>query len=92
MAKYKDLLDRIMAGAYDDAGDEQKQSDIEEVKKVCAVTAAAVSFQPIPLVDTALISPIQIGMVQAIARVHGHKLDRRAIVEMLSTFGASILV
>ncbi|MFH1811815.1 MAG: DUF697 domain-containing protein [Pseudomonadota bacterium] len=91
MSKFSSLLDRIMKGDYQDASSEQKEADLAEIKKVCSIAAAAVSFQPIPLVDSALIAPIQIGMVQAIARIHGHKLDRQSILEMLSTFGASIL-
>lgn len=91
MSTYQDLLNRIMKGDYSEVSASEKQTDIDELKKVCAVASAAVSFQPIPLLDTAMISPIQIAMVQGIARVHGYKLDQRAILEMLSTFGASLV-
>jgi uncharacterized protein (DUF697 family) len=43
------------------------------------------------LLDTALIAPIQIGLVQGIGKIHGYKLDKKSILEILSTFGASIV-
>lgn len=91
MAAYKDTLHRIMRSDFDDVSNADKASTIEEIKTVCSVAAAAAAFQPVPVVDVLIISPIQIAMVQAIGRVHGHKLDTRSVIEMLSTFGTSIL-
>jgi uncharacterized protein (DUF697 family) len=88
---YMDTLRRVMEGGYDDASDEERTQAVQDMIQGCSVAAGAVSFQPIPFVDTVLISPIQIGMVQAIGRIHGHKLDQKAVLEMLSTFGASLL-
>jgi uncharacterized protein (DUF697 family) len=45
----------------------------------------------VPVVDAALIAPIQIGMVQAVGRAHGHRLDRRSVLEILSALGAGLL-
>ena len=91
MASYRETLDRILQGDFDSASPEERAEAIRDVINVCSVAAGAVTFQPIPFLDTVLISPIQIGMVQAIGRVYGHKLDQKAIIEMLSTFGASLL-
>lgn len=91
MAKYTETLNKIMTGDFEDATEEEKREALEEVKKVCSIAAAAVAFQPFPLLDIALLSPIQIAMVQGIARIYGYRLDKRAVLEMLSTFGASIL-
>jgi uncharacterized protein (DUF697 family) len=91
MAGYLDTLKRVMDGDYANASDDEKNAAVRDVIQVCSIAAAAVTIQPIPLLDTALISPIQIAMVQAIGRVHGYKLDRKSIVEILSTFGASIV-
>jgi uncharacterized protein (DUF697 family) len=55
------------------------------------VAAAAVTVQPFPVADVLLMSPIQIGMVQAVGRVHGHDLDKKSVLEVISTFGASIV-
>ena len=88
---YKQVVDRVLAGDFDHASEEERREAVERIVQLSAVAAGAVAFQPIPLLDTVLISPIQIGMVQAIGRIHGHRLDEKSILEMLSTFGASIL-
>ena len=91
MADYKQTLQRILDGYYDDASPEEREEAVRDVIQVCSVSAGAVTFQPIPLLDAALITPIQIAMVQAIGRIHGYQLDRKAIIEILSTFGASLV-
>ncbi len=91
MASYTETVRRIMRGDFAGATDEEKVQAVEDVKKTCATAAAAVAIQPVPLLDVALISPIQIVMVQAIGQVHGYKLDKRSVLEVLSTFGTSIL-
>jgi uncharacterized protein (DUF697 family) len=91
MASYKETLDRILQGDFESASPEERAEAVRDVINVCSVAAGAVTFQPIPFLDTVLISPIQIAMVQAIGRVYGHRLDQKAIIEMLSTFGASLL-
>lgn len=91
MPKYADTLKRVMEGDFAEASLEEKQQTVRELIQVCSITSAAVAISPIPLVDTALLAPIQVGMVQGIGRVHGHRLDKRAVIEMLSTFGASIV-
>jgi uncharacterized protein (DUF697 family) len=61
------------------------------VTVVCSVAAAAVTVQPVPLLDIALLAPIHVGMVQAIGQVHGYKLDAKSVVEVLATFGGAIV-
>jgi len=92
MARYIDTLKRVVEGDYASASDDEKDQAVAEVKKVGSAAAAAVAIQPFPLIDVALVSPIQILMVQGIARVRGFKLDKRSALEILSTLGASILV
>jgi uncharacterized protein (DUF697 family) len=91
MPSYTDTLSRVMSGGYDDASEEERDEAVRDVTQVCSVAAAALTIQPIPFVDSALIIPIQVGMVQAIGRIRGHSLDRKAVLEILSTFGASIV-
>jgi uncharacterized protein (DUF697 family) len=88
---YLDTVNRVMSGSYEGASEEEKRAAVKEVVTVCAVAASAVTIQPFPVLDAVLMSPIQIGMVQAIGKVHGHKLDKKSIVEILSTFGASLV-
>jgi uncharacterized protein (DUF697 family) len=91
MATWGEVVDRVMRGDFDDATPEERAEAVQTLIQTGAVAASAVTIQPIPFVDSLLIAPIQIGMVQAIARVYGHRLDRQAVLEMLSTFGASIV-
>jgi uncharacterized protein (DUF697 family) len=88
---YADTINRVMLGDFTGATDDEKASAAKELIQVCSVAASAVTIQPIPFLDTALLAPIQIGMVQGIGKVHGYKLDKKSIVEMLSTFGASLV-
>ncbi|MBW2453062.1 MAG: DUF697 domain-containing protein [Deltaproteobacteria bacterium] len=91
MASHIETVRRIMKGDFAEATDEEKVQAVDDVKKACATAAAAVAIQPVPLLDVALLSPIQIVMVQAIGQVHGYKLNKRSVLEVLSTFGTSIL-
>ncbi len=70
--------------------DDHRDRAVADIIHVSAVAAAATAVQPIPLLDLALLAPVQIVMVQKIGRLHGYELDRKAVVEILSTFGASI--
>lgn len=88
---YAQTLKRVMEGDFGSASTEEKANAVREVIQVCSIAAGAVTVQPIPFVDTALLAPIQIAMVQAIGRVHGHKLDKKSVLEILSTLGASIV-
>jgi uncharacterized protein (DUF697 family) len=91
MGSHIDTLRRVLDGNYEGASAEEKARAVRELVQVCSVAAGAMTIQPIPLLDTALIAPIQIGMVQGIGKIHGHKLDQKSILEILSTFGASIV-
>ena len=88
---YTDTLGRVMGGSWRDATDEDKAIAVRDLVQVCSVAAGAVAIQPLPLVDIALLAPIQIGLVQGIGRIHGYDLDRKSVVEILSTFGASLV-
>jgi len=90
-SSYLETLNRVMEGDYDDATDEEKREAVKDVIQVCSAAAGAVAVQPVPFVDTILISPIQIAMVQAVGRIHGSTLDRKSVLEILSTFGASLV-
>jgi len=91
MAGHLDTIKRVLDGNYENATDAEKQEAVRELVQVCSVASGALTVQPIPLLDTVLIAPIQIAMVQGIGKIHGYTLDKKSIVEMLSTFGASIV-
>lgn len=88
---YADTLDRILAGDFDDATEEQRARAVRELITVCSAATAAAALQPVPFLDLAVSGPVQIAMVQGIGRIHGYELNRQSVLEILSTFGASIL-
>lgn len=88
---YGATFDRVLGGDFDEASELEKTAAVHEVLQVSSIAASAVSIQPIPFVDMILIAPIQIGMVQCIGRIYGYRLDKKAVVEILSTFGASLV-
>lgn len=90
-ANYSETIQKVMSGGYDSATEEERTQAVRELIQVCSIASGAVAIQPIPFVDSVLITPIQIAMVQAIGRVRGYNLDRKSIVEILGTFGASLL-
>lgn len=85
------LIDRVLAGDFDDASPDEREAAVDRIVQWSALAAGAVALQPLPLLDVLLLSPIQIAMVQAIGRIHGQRLDEKSVLEVLSTFGASIL-
>ena len=89
--RYGATFDRVLGGDFDEATELEKVAAVHEVLQVASIAASAVSIQPIPFVDMVLIAPIQIGMVQCIGRIYGYRLDKKAVVEILSTFGAGLV-
>jgi len=88
---YAETVGRVMNGSFADASFEEKTKAVRDVTTVCSVAAAAVAIQPVPFLDMALLAPIHVAMVQAIGQVHGCSLDRKSVLEILGTFGASIV-
>lgn len=88
---YGDTVGRVLAGEFDDASAEEKVRAVRELITVCSAAAGAVAIQPVPLFDVVLVTPIQIVLVQGIGRIHGYHLDRRSVLEILGTFGASLV-
>jgi uncharacterized protein (DUF697 family) len=88
---YMETIARVMHGNFERATEGEKLAAVRDVTVVCSVAAAAVAVQPVPLLDIALLAPIHVAMVQAIGQAHGHKLDAKSVVEVLATFGGSIV-
>jgi uncharacterized protein (DUF697 family) len=55
-----------------------------------SITAAAAAVQPIPGLDLALLTPIQVGMVRTVAAIYGHPLGVRTALELLGAFGTGL--
>ncbi len=90
---FQETFDRAMCGGFDGVTSEERDRAVRDLVEVASVAGAAVSLQPVPIpfLDTALLIPIHVGLVQAIGRVYGHTLDRKTVIEMLGTFGVSLV-
>jgi serine/threonine protein kinase/uncharacterized protein (DUF697 family) len=88
---YRRMLRRVLDGDFDGASPADRAEAVHKLIRACSVAAGAVAAQPIPLLDAALIAPIQVALVQGIGRIHGHRLDRRSVLEILNAFGAGLL-
>jgi uncharacterized protein (DUF697 family) len=91
MATYGDTIRQVLDGHFDHATPEEREEGVRNLIQACSIAAAAAAVQPFPVLDAVLITPIQIGLVQGIGRIHGHKLDKKAVIEIMSSFGASLV-
>ena len=83
--------ERVVTSGFDGASAVERDGAVRELVLGASVAGAAACVQPIPLLDTVLLLPLHATLVQAIARVHGYELDKKAVVEILGTFGVSIV-
>jgi uncharacterized protein (DUF697 family) len=82
------MLNRAIAGEFDGATEEEKRRVVEEAIRLSASRAAVVALQPLPLVDSAVITPLQLRMVNGIARIHGcqdQEAGRRILGSLLGS-------
>jgi uncharacterized protein (DUF697 family) len=84
MDGFNATLKRVLDGETDVASDEEKEQTVRRLIHTGCAAAVVATLQPLPVVDTALIMPIQVGMFQGIGRVHGHRLDKKSVWEILN--------
>lgn len=85
-----ETIKRVMSGSYENATPEERALAVKVVQ-ACAVAAAALTIQPFPFVDIALITPIQVAMVQGIGKIYNQSLDQKSVLEILTSIGASLV-
>jgi uncharacterized protein (DUF697 family) len=86
-------LKRAEAGEFDHASDNAKTVVIHDLIRGCSSAVAVLALQPFPGIDSAFVAPIHQRMIGVIARVHGYRVDNRAIdQDILGPLGAEILV
>ncbi len=86
--EYKSLLQRLLAGDFEQATQKERDEIVFTITQASAVTAAAVSIIPVPLIE----SPIQITLVRAIGQVYNQELDEKVVLEILSVIGGNVLL
>lgn len=86
--EYKKLLQRILAGDFEQATQKERDEIVFTITHASAVTSAVISIIPVPLIE----SPIQITMVRAIGQVYNQELDEKVVLEILSVIGGNVLL
>lgn len=84
MLKYREVLQRALEGFFDHASDEEKASAVDEMIRISSSRAAMLVLQPIPVLDGALLTPIQQKMVEAIGAIRGVH-DKAAVHTLFRT-------
>jgi uncharacterized protein (DUF697 family) len=86
--EYKTLLQRLLAGDFEQATQKERDEVVFTITHASAVTASVVSIIPVPLIE----SPIQITLVRAIGQVYNQELDEKVVLEILSVIGGNVLL
>jgi uncharacterized protein (DUF697 family) len=86
--EYKTLLQRILAGDFEQATQKERDEIVLTITHASAVTSSVISIIPVPLIE----SPIQITMVRAIGQVYNQELDEKVVLEILSVIGGNVLL
>jgi osmotically-inducible protein OsmY/uncharacterized protein (DUF697 family) len=88
---YREALKRIDGREFQNASPAEKARAVSQLIRMTSAAAAVSALQPIPFVDTAILTPMQHRMVQSIATVHGYQLDRNDVREMFRAFRPRIM-
>ena len=64
---------------------EERKQYCSDVRSIAAKTGAALSPIPLPFADIWTITPVQMGMVQAIGNIHGYKLEGKNLKAVFGT-------
>jgi uncharacterized protein (DUF697 family) len=75
------MTKRVLDGEFDASSVAEKAKAAREVIQRSSLASALLAVEPIPLLDVAIVNPIEHRMVQSIARLHGYQLDRKEIAE-----------
>jgi uncharacterized protein (DUF697 family) len=88
---YVATLKKSLSGELDGANEQVKSSTVQDIIRSSSSIAALVILQPLPVVDAALISPVQSRMVHAIASIHGNRANDRARREIFRTLRGRLI-
>ena len=70
---------RILEGEFDRSSARQKAEVAREVILRSSLGAAALALEPVPFLDTAIVTPMQHHLVQSIGRLHGYRLESKDV-------------
>lgn len=66
LQRLRHSLERLSGASY--RSPENRDAAASQVIRICSIGAAAAAIQPVPMVDLALLTPIQVAMVRSIGR------------------------
>lgn len=84
---YRDTLSRIMSSDFTGASSKEKETASRDVIELCSYACAGLALQPIPGLEQAIL-PLQVGMVLAIAHIHGQELGKKKASAILFDLAA----
>jgi len=84
---FRSTLDRILARSFDDATREERDAASRKVIVACCLACAGLVLQPIPGLEQGVVV-VQVGMVGALAHIHGERLSRKRAKEILMDLSA----
>ncbi len=90
-SQYISEIKHYWQGDFQNATTETRVHAASEVRRIASMAAMSTAPIPIPFSDLWTITPIQIAMVQAIANIYGHKLNRQALLAACATLAGSWL-
>lgn len=92
--KLKDAISRSIPDILTLIIDRESKSREEKARSIMnyySMSAAAVAVQPIPVIDSFLIAPIQISMIIHIGKIHSIKVTKSIAGGLLSSIGLSFI-
>lgn len=84
---FRATLDRVLAKSFDDATADEREAASRRVIVACSLACAGLVLQPIPGLEQGVVV-VQVGMVGALAHIHGEQLSRKRAKEILLDLGA----
>jgi uncharacterized protein (DUF697 family) len=91
MTSFVGRINRVSERDFSGASEEEMRRAVQKVIGVCSTVAGAATLQPVPLLDVALIAPIQITMVRSIGRIRGYSIDMKSAFELFKVFHLGLL-
>jgi uncharacterized protein (DUF697 family) len=82
-----DSVQKVLKADFTRATQAERDTATRDIIVVCSFACAGLVLQPIPTLEQAVL-PVQIGMVLAIAHIHGEDLSRKRATEILMDIAA----
>ena len=84
---YMDSIQKVLKADFTNISTEERDRASRDTIMLCSLACAGLMLQPIPGLEQGVI-PVQIGMVLAIAHIHGEELSRKRATEILMDIAA----